>query len=103
MCPALKAALTRSGISSKIAGQIRDNPSGSGGASTLSLFHYMGTARTSLFVEQLFRGTSLGFSIITCIDDLVLDTGRYGLLWNMPFPIITKYVDAHSQVYAVVA
>ena len=35
------------------------------------------------------------------IEDLVMDAGRYGLLWDMPFPIISKYIDNHSWVFAV--
>lgn len=51
MYSVLKAALPKRGISSMITGKIRDDPSGSSGASALSLFYYMGTARTSLLVE----------------------------------------------------
>ena len=33
---------------------------------------------------------------------MVLDAGRYGPLWLMPFPIISQYVDTCSWVYAVI-
>ena len=102
MYPALKSALPKSGIAACIAGKVRDGPSISGGAGALSLYHYMGTSRTALLAEQLYRDTPLGFEMKTCIEDLVVDTGRYGLLWNMPFPIISKYIDKHSWVYSVI-
>ena len=103
MWPAIKAALPRSGIASVIAGKIRDGPGGSGGSGSLSLYHYMGTSRTSKLVEELFRGTPLGFGMKMCIEDLVLDAGWYGLLWKMPFMKISKYIAAHSWLYSVIA
>ena len=95
MWPVIKAALPKSGISSVIAGKIRDGPGGSGGAGALALFHYMGTSRTSLLFEKLFRGTPLGLSMRGCIENIVMDTGRYGFLWKMPFDITSKYIDNH--------
>ena len=101
MYPAIEAALPRSGISASIAVEIRDRPGITGGAGALSLYHSMGTSRTSLLVEQLFRGTPLEFYMKVVIEDLVMDAGKYGLLWDTPFPIITKYIDNHSWVFAV--
>ena len=63
----------------------------------------MGTSRTSKLVEELFRGTPLGFGMKMCIEDLVLDAGWYGLLWKMPFMKISKYIAAHSWMYSVIA
>ena len=94
--PEIKAALPKSGMASVMATEIRDGPSFSGGAGVLALFHYMGTSRTSLLLEQLFRDTLLGFGIRVCAEDFVLDAGMYGLLWKMPFQTISKYIDNHS-------
>ena len=102
MYPALKSALPKSGIAACIAGKVRDGPSKSGGAGALSLYHYMGTSRTALLAEQIYRNTPLGFEMKACVEDLVVDTGRYGLLWNMHFPTISKYIDKHSWVYSVI-
>ena len=102
MCPAIRAVSPKSGISASMVVDIRDNPGKSGGLGTISLYYYMGTTTTSLLVEQLFRGTPLGFSIRVGIEDLVIDAGRYGALWDMLFPNILKYIDNHSWVYAVI-
>ena len=80
MWPAIKAALPKSGITSNIASNIRDGPSSSGGGRVLSVFHSQGTSRTDLIVEQVPRGTSTGNFLMTCIEDLVLETGLYGPL-----------------------
>ena len=87
--PAIKAALPKSGISGVMTIEIRDGPTCTGGAGVLSIYHYMGSSRTSLLVEQLLRDTPLGNNIRVCIENMILDAGRYGLLWLMPFPIIS--------------
>ena len=51
MYPAIKVDLPKSGLASVIAGGIRDGLGRFGGAGLLSLYHYMGTSRTSLLVE----------------------------------------------------
>ena len=96
MYPAIQAALPKSGITSCIATEIRDGPSRSGGVGALSLFHYMGTSRTSILVEHVFRDTPLGKNIRVCIEDIVLDAGLYGLIWDMKFHDIEKYIESHS-------
>ena len=57
----------------------------SGGGDVLSLFHYIGTTRISVLVEHVFRDTPLGKSICVCIEDIIIDAGLYGLIWNMKF------------------
>ena len=85
-----------------IVAEIRDGSGSSGGVGALSLFHHMGIYRTVLLVEQLFRGPQLGFNIQVGIKNLALDTGRYGPLWLMHSPILSKYIDRRSWVYAVI-
>jgi len=101
MYPAIKAALPKSGITSTICTEIRDGPSQSGGGGVISLFHYMGTARTSVLVEHVFRNTPLGNGIRVCIEDIVIDAGLYGLIWKMKFYEIKKYIEGHSWVFAI--
>jgi hypothetical protein len=101
MHPALKAALGKSGFATNIPTRVRDGPISSGGAGILSLFHFQGTARTSALVEHILRKTPTGKQILICIEDLVLDTGMYGLLWDMPFPTYSKWVDQQSWIYAI--
>ena len=96
MFPAIKSAMLRSGITSVIKAEMRDGPGASGRVGILSLYHYIGTSRKYLPVEQLFRNTPLRFSIKLGIEDLTLDAGRYGTLWLMPFTMIKKYIDTHS-------
>jgi len=99
MYPAIKAALPKAGITSNIAADIRDGPSLSGGSGLLSLFHYSGTSRTSMIVEQVARRTPTGMFLLTCIEDLVLDSGLYGSLWQMPFLSLKQYVQGHSLIF----
>ena len=101
MYPALKSALPKAGIASNIVGKIRDGPLEFGGAGVLSLFHYQGTARTSMLVEQVYKQSTTGKLILTCIEDLVLETGLYGSMWSMPFEDVKKYIHNHSLVYDI--
>ena len=99
MYPAIKAALPKAGISAHISKCIRDGPIGSGGSGVLSLYNYQGTSRTSMLVEQVNKKTPTGLFLLTCIEDLVLDAGLYGPLWDMPFHRISAYIQSHSLVY----
>ena len=99
MWPAIRAALPKSGITSKIAADIRDGPSINGGGGVLSLFHFQGTSRTSMIVEQVSRGTPTGKFLLTCIEDLVLESGLYGSLWQMPFHHFHRYTQQHSLIF----
>ena len=83
MYPALKVVLPKSGISANMEGAMRHGPSGSLGGGVLSWFHHMGTARTACLVEQMTHDTPLGKIIRINIEDLVMDSGVYGLLWDM--------------------
>ena len=67
----------------------------------MSLFHYMGTSRTSIRVEHIFRDTPLGEKIRVCIEDIVIDAELYGLIWNIKFSDIQKYIESHSWVFAL--
>ena len=60
MYPAVKAALPRSGITATLATYVREGPVGSLGAGIISLYHYMGTARTACLVDQLYLKPPLG-------------------------------------------
>ena len=67
----------------------------------MSLFHYMGTSRTSILVENIFRDTPLGKNIRVCIEDIVIDAGVYGLIWDMKLSDIQKYIENHSWMFAI--
>ena len=99
MYPAIRAALPKAGISARISSSIRDGPIGSGGSGVLSLFNFQGTSRTAMVIEQVNRRTPAGMFLLQCIEDLVLDAGLYGTLWDMPFPQISKYIQTHSLIY----
>jgi hypothetical protein len=101
MHPALKAALGKSGLASNISTKVRDGPIESGGAGILSLFHFQGTARIAALTEHVLRRTPTGKQILICIEDMTLDTGLYGLLWDMPFPKYSKWVDKQSWIYSI--
>lgn len=51
-------------------------------------------------VDHIQRSTLTGQIILTCIEDLALDTGLYGCIWDMPFDTYSKYVQKHSWVFA---
>ena len=101
MYPALKAALGKSGFASNLPTSVRDGPVTSGGAGIMSLYHFQGTARVSALVEHVLRQTPTGKQILICIEDMVLDAGMYGLLWNMPFDKYSKWVEQSSWIYAI--
>ena len=103
MFPAIKAALPKSGISSTIATDIRDGPISSFGCGVLSLYHFMGTIRTSCMTEQLMQNTPLGQIIRINIEDLVIESGLYGPLWDMHINTLEKYASKHSWVFATIA
>lgn len=101
MYPAVRAALENAGIASNISTRARDGPVTSGGAGILSLYHYQGTSRIAALIEQVVRKTPTGSQIVMCIEDLVLDTGLYGRLWDMPFGDYCNYVSTHSWTFAI--
>ena len=80
---------------------MRDGPIYSLGSGCLSFFHYMGTSRTSIVMEQITHKTPLCNIILINIEDLVIDAGLYGSVWTMPFNMIKKYIMNHSWLYAV--
>ena len=65
----------------------------------LSLYDYQGTTRTASTIEHVHRKTPTGFLLLQCIEDLVMETGLYGHLWDMPFEEIRRYVQKHSLIY----
>ena len=79
--------------------EIRDGPLEFGGTGVLSLYHQQGTACTTMVVDQVFKQTSTGKILSTCIEDLTLEAGVYGSLWNMPFDQVDKYIQHHSLIY----
>ena len=96
-------ALPKSGITSQIVADIQDGPSRNGGGGVLSLFHFQGTSRTSMIVEQVSRDTSTGKLLLTCIEDLVLEWRLYGSLWQIPFHHLHRYMQQHSLIFHVYA
>ena len=99
--PAIRAALPKSRICSMLPGAVRDCPQNYGGLGISSLYHYQCTSRISIMAQQIFQQTPTGFLLIQNIEDLTLETGLYGPIWNMPFDLISKYVSQHSYVYHI--
>ena len=52
-----------------------------------------------MVIEHCFRASTTGKFLKTCIEDLVLESGLYGSLWDMPFDIISQYVSHYSIIY----
>ena len=55
MWPVLKGGLPKCEISTNRARKNRDGPVTSGGGGMLALFHYQGTSRTAMIVEQCHK------------------------------------------------
>ena len=87
MRPAISAVLPRSSISRTIASEIRDAPMVGGGIGVLSLFRYEDTSRTALLLDQVNRNPSCGKVFITCIEDMILESGMYRPRWKMDIEV----------------
>ena len=82
-------------------GGIRDAPILDGGAGALSLYHYQGTSRVALLLDHCMRDTPTGKQLQICIEDLVLEIGMYGPLWNQRFNTYKRWISSHSWIYHV--
>ena len=83
MSPAIRTALPMAGISSCIKSEFRDSLSESMGVGGMSLFHYSGTYRTALAMYQRNKQTQLADSMMVNIEDIVMDAGLFGSLWEL--------------------
>ena len=101
MFPAVRAALGKAGMASNMQGGIRDGPILDGGAGALSLFHYQGTSRVALLLDHCVRDTPTGKQLQICIEDLVMEIGMYGPLWNQRFNTYKKWTSSHSWIHHV--
>ena len=99
MYPSIKAALPKSGIAVNMTAEARYGPIHSVDAGVLSLFYYQRTSRTAMMVDQCNRQTPTGTLLNLCIEDLVLEAGPYGPLWEMPIKKISDWVSNSSIVY----
>ena len=101
MAPAIRAALPKSGISRTMASSVRDAPITSCGLGVPNLYKLMGTLRTALLVNQCWQRTPTRHLLHTCIEDMVLENGLYGLLWHQNFPAYSHWTSQHSWIYHV--
>ena len=101
MAPAIWAALPKSGISRTMASSVRDAPITSGGLGVPNLYKLMGTLRTALLVNQCWQKTPTRHLLHTCIEDMDLETGLYGLLWHQNFPAYSRWTSQHAWIYRV--
>jgi hypothetical protein len=101
MPPAIRAALPKSGISRTMTSSVRDAPITSGGLGVPNLYKLMGTLRTTLLVNQCWQKIPTRYLLNTCIEDMVLETGLYGLLWYQNFPAYSSWTSQHVWIYHV--
>jgi hypothetical protein len=80
---------------------VRDAPITSRGLGVPNLYKLMGTLRTALLVNQCWQKTPTRHLLHTCIEDMVLETGLYGLLWHQNFPAYSSRTSQHSWIYHV--
>ena len=103
MYPAIRAALPRAGMSSSLSVEFRDGPVDSLGVGILSLYHYSGTSRCAILMDQLHKKTQLGHIMMGNIEDIVLEAGLFGSVWQLDTTKIGKYISKHSWLYATIA
>ena len=101
MPAAIRAALPKSGISRTMTSSVRDAPITSGGLGVPNLYKLMGTLRTTLLVNQCWQKIPTRYLLNTCIEDMVLETGLYGLLWYQNFPAYSSWTSQHVWIYHV--
>jgi hypothetical protein len=68
------------------------------GMGVLDLYLFMGTARTSMMIHHCWFNTPTGVLLQMCIEDLALDSGLYGLLWNQEFKF-SEWTVKHSIIF----
>eukprot|EP00979_Chaetoceros_neogracilis_P016291 scaffold7605_cov133-Chaetoceros_neogracile.AAC.1 len=100
MAPAVRAALPKAGISSTMSTTVRNAPIESLGMGVLDSYLFMGTARTSMMTHHCWSNTPTGVLLQMCIEDLALDSGLYGLLWNQEFKFSQWTINYSSSVRA---
>lgn len=71
-----------------------------GGIGVLSSFHYEGTSRTVILIDQISRNTSCVKVFMTYIEDMALESGIYGPLWKIDIGMNSKWVSYHSLIFA---
>ena len=103
MFPAIRAALPRAGIASSLSVEFRDGPVDSLGVGILSLYHFSGTSRCAILMDQLHKKTQLGHIMMGNIEDIVLEAGLFGSVWQLDTSEIGKYISKHSWMYATIA
>ena len=91
-----KPVLLKPEIAANMTTETRDCPLYSGGASLLYLSYYQGTSCTAMIVVQQ---TDTEKKIIKAMyEDLVLETGLYGPLWEILVKNISAWVSKHQCV-----
>ena len=99
--PAIRAALPKAHVCTSIPSSICDCPKPFGGLGLSSLYHYQGTSRIAILCEQIHKQSPTGKLLLHNIEDVTLEAGLYGSLWDMPFDIISKYISRHSYIYDI--
>ena len=102
MFPAIRAALPKADIASNMEISMRDDPVNILGIDVLSLYHFMGTSRTACVVKQLKHNTPLGKIIRVNIEDIVVESGLFGHIWDMDMGYLKQYVSHHSWMFHTV-
>lgn len=109
MSPAISAALIQPGISHNLLCEIREGPIVGGIVGVLSFFHYQGTSKTTMLVDQIARGTPCGKVIsvvhtdlcgtwvwITC-RDMIFTTCQYNYENNIKIDVKYSTLESKQQ------
>ena len=99
MAPVIAIGLQKSGIARNFPTAARHAPILTGGLNALHMYYEMGVARITALVEHCANDTPTGHFMKLNMEHLILETGLYGSLWEMPFDKYTKWATQSSWIH----
>ena len=99
MAPVIAIGLQKSGIARNFPTAARHAPILQGGLNALHMYYEMGVARTTALVEHCANQTPTGQFMQLNIEDMVMETGLYGPLWQMPFDTYSRWTSKSTWIH----
>ena len=101
MAPAIMAGLPRAGISRMFPRALRHAPTSHFGLDIIHLYTQMGTARVAMLVDHCWRNTPTGQFLRLNIEDIVLESGLYGPLWDQNYNMYASWCQTDTWIFQV--
>ena len=101
MAPAIMAELPRAGISRMFPQALRHAPTSHFGLDIIHLHTQMGTARVAMLVDHCWRNTPTGQFLRLNIEDIVLESGLYGPLWDQNYNMYSSWCQTDTWIFQV--